>query len=73
MWQAKDLPAYPFPYELHHRYLLFDKEVSFVGHGIKNIGERESFVAILREPFGKDIRNALVESFDTRWASSPDF
>jgi hypothetical protein len=44
-----------------------------VGHGIKNIGERESFVAILREPFGKDIRNALVKSFDTRWASSPDF
>jgi hypothetical protein len=65
--------AYPSPYELHDRYLLFDKEIWFVGHGIKNLGEKESFVVILQEPFGKDVRNALVESFDTRWSGSPDF
>ena len=68
-----EFKAYPSPHELHDRYLLFDREVWFVGHGIKNLGERESFVVILQEPFGKDIRNMLLESFEGRWANSPDF
>ena len=67
-----EFKAYPSPHELHDRYLLFDKEVWFVGHGIKNLGEKESFVVILQEPFGKDIRNTLVESFEARWVNSPD-
>jgi hypothetical protein len=68
-----EFKAYPSPHELHDRYVLFDREVWFVGHGIKNLGEKESFVVILQDPFGKDIRNTLVESFDDRWANSPDF
>jgi hypothetical protein len=67
-----EFKAYPSPHELHDRYLVFDKEVWFVGHGIKNLGEKESFVVILQEPFGKDIRNTLLESFEARWANSPD-
>lgn len=68
-----EFKAYPSPNELHDRYLLFDREVWFVGHGIKNLGEKESFVVILREPFGKDIRKTLADSFDARWAISPAF
>jgi hypothetical protein len=68
-----EFKAYPSPHELHDRYLLFDREVWFVGHGIKDIGAKESFVVILQDPFGKDIRNTLLNSFEARWASSPDF
>ncbi len=68
-----EFKAYPSPYELHDRYLLFEKEVWFVGHGIKDIGAKESFVVILQEAFGKDIRNTLLNSFEARWAVSPDF
>ncbi|HEV2491208.1 MAG TPA: hypothetical protein VGT03_15490 [Candidatus Acidoferrales bacterium] len=68
-----EFKAYLSPHELHDRYVLFDKEVWFVGHGIKDIGRKESFVVILQDPFGKDIRNTLLESFETRWAASPDF
>ena len=68
-----EFKAYPTSHELHDRYLLFDKEVWFVGHGIKDIGSKESFVVLLQDPFGKDIRKTLFESFEGRWASSPDF
>jgi hypothetical protein len=68
-----EFKTYPIPNELHDRYLLFDEEVWFVGHGIKDIGAKESFVVILQEPFGKDIRNTLLKSFEARWAVSPDF
>lgn len=68
-----EFKAYPQPHELHDRYVLFDKEVWFVGHGIKDIGRKESFVVILKDPFGKDIRQTLLGSFQSRWAASPDF
>jgi hypothetical protein len=68
-----EFKAYPTPRDLHDRYLIFDKEVWFVGHGIKDIGNKESFVVILQEPFGKDIRRTLADSFDQRWSMSSDF
>jgi hypothetical protein len=68
-----EFKAYPSPQELHDRYVLFDDEIWFVGHGIKNLGEKESFVVILGDHFGKDIRSVLTASFDKRWGASPDF
>lgn len=68
-----EFKAYPTAHELHDRYLLFDKEVWFVGHGIKDIGAKESFVVILQDPFGKDIRSVLLNSFEQRWLASPNF
>jgi hypothetical protein len=68
-----EFKAYPSPHELHDRYLLFGEEVWFVGHGIKDIGAKESFVVILQDPFGKDIRKTLRDSFDVRWAQSQVF
>jgi len=72
-FSSAEFKAYPAPHELHDRYVLFDKEVWFVGHGIKDIGAKESFVVLLQDPFGKDIRKTLFESFEERWANSPDF
>jgi hypothetical protein len=68
-----EFKAYPSPHELHDRYVLFDKEVWFVGHGIKDIGGKESFVVILQDPFGKDIRKTLQDSFEARWSQSQVF
>lgn len=68
-----EFKAFPSPQELHDRYVLFDDETWFVGHGIKNLGEKESFVVILGDNFGKDIRSVLTASFDNRWAASLDF
>jgi len=68
-----EFKAYPMPHELHDRYVLFEKEAWLVGHGIKDIGGKESFVVLLQDPFGKDIRNTLFHSFEGRWANSPDF
>lgn len=68
-----EFKAYQSPHELHDRYVLFDDEVWLVGHGIKNLGEKESFVVILGADFGRDIRSTLMKSFDERWAISPNF
>ncbi len=68
-----EFKAYASPHELHDRYLLFEREVWFVGHGIKDIGGKESFVVILKDPFGKDIRKTLHDSFEMRWLHSPNF
>lgn len=68
-----EFKAYPTPHEMHDRYLLFGSEVWFVGHGIKDIGGKESFVVILQDPFAKDMRSTLRASFEERWARSPNF
>jgi len=64
--------VYPRPSELHDRYILSDNEIWLVGHGIKDLGAKESFVVILMLPFGKDVRWTLVKTFEQRWADSQD-
>jgi hypothetical protein len=61
---------YPRKHELHDRYLVSDHEVWLIGHGIKDFGSKESFVVVLKEPFGKDLRSILSDSFDQRWVVS---
>jgi len=58
--------------ELHDRYILSDDEVWLVGHGIKDLGAKESFVVILKHNFGKDLRAALVKTFQQRWNTAHD-
>ncbi len=61
---------YPRKHELHDRYLVSDREVWLIGHGIKDFGSKESFVVVLKDPFGKDLRSILRDSFDQRWVVS---
>jgi hypothetical protein len=65
--------VYPHASELHDRYILGDREVWLIGHGIKDLGGKESFVVILKDPFGKDVRSLLVKAFNQRWAGATDF
>lgn len=65
-----EIKVYPKEYELHDRYLLTNKEVCLLGHGLKDIGTKESFVIVLCDPMGKEIRTTLKNKFEERWAKA---
>jgi hypothetical protein len=52
--------------ELHDRYIITEGEIWFMGHGLKDLGMKESFVIRL----GKDIRDSMEEVFNRRWKNA---
>ncbi len=53
--------------KLHDRYILTDDELFLVGHGIKDIGVKESFVVILDKRLAGDVMAEARSTFDKRW------
>lgn len=59
----------PPPHDLHDRYVLADEALLLVGHGLKDIGGKESFVIRVEQNFAPDLLDALRVSFDAKWAA----
>lgn len=59
---------YPRPSELHDRYLIERDCAWFLGQGIKDIGNKESFVIRIDTQIGSDLIDTLKSSFDQRWS-----
>jgi len=57
-------------YQLHDRYILANNALVIIGHGIKDIGGKESFVIFLFQDEIKDIVSELKEVFEDRWKNS---
>ena len=58
--------------DLHDRYVLTDEELVILGHGLKDIGKKESFIIRLGKDVCGDLIETLSQSFDGRWnASTP--
>lgn len=53
--------------ELHDRYVLGHSALLLVGHGVKDLGAKESLAVLLKDPAGQEIRRTLQERFDERW------
>lgn len=53
--------------DIHDRYVLTDKELLLVGHGIKDIGNKESFIVRLDAILAEDLVKTLAAAFDDRW------
>jgi hypothetical protein len=56
--------------QLHDRYVIADNALLIVGHGIKDMGNKESFLIMLNGEMAMDIRDSLRQQFDLRWATS---
>lgn len=56
--------------QLHDRYIISDNALVIVGHGIKDIGGKESFLILLKGEATSDLRKTLLEKFDSRWSTS---
>ncbi len=56
------------PQDLHDRFVLSDARILLVGHGLKDIGAKESFVIVLPRNFAPDLLDDVQRSFDQKWA-----
>jgi hypothetical protein len=55
------------PSDLHDRYVLTDDSLLILGHGLKDIGGKESFMIRLGQDLAPDLLHDLTTSFDARW------
>lgn len=53
--------------EIHDRYILANDRFFIIGHGLKDLGNKESLIVQVEDRFGKDIRKNLEKAFLTRW------
>jgi len=60
------------PSELHDRYVLSAEMLLILGHGLKDIGGKESFMIRIGRELAPDLLHKLAGTFDSRWkAASP--
>jgi hypothetical protein len=57
----------PHTENLHDRYVLTDQELLLVGHGIKDLGGKESFVVVLDKQLAGDVVAQTQSAFERRW------
>ncbi len=65
-----ELRIFPDPKSLHDRYVLSNRLLLILGHGIKDIGNKESFVVSISNDYAGDLIESLEKTFEERWATS---
>lgn len=64
---------YPDPNELHDRYILSQSKLVIVGHGLKDIGNKESFLIVIDKDMAPDLIDSMQAVFDVKWGRSAAF
>jgi len=52
---------------IHDRYIVTSSQLLILGHGLKDIGGKESFVIVLDAAHVPDLVRETIHAFDTRW------
>lgn len=65
-----DLRAAAQPSALHDRYVLSSSSLLLVGHGLKDIGAKESFAVVLDRHLAPDLLDETQNAFDSKWAGA---
>jgi hypothetical protein len=55
---------------LHDRYILTDDSLLLVGHGLKDVGAKESFLVALEKVWAPDLLADTAAAFDSRWSAA---
>jgi hypothetical protein len=58
------------PLSLHDRYIIDDTGLRFVGHGLKDIGGKDSFIIALPLDMVRDLTAELTMRFDSKWSAA---
>jgi hypothetical protein len=58
------------PQDLHDRYVLSEAQLLLVGHGLKDIGNKESFVMALSKSLAGDLLAEVRRAFDEKWTKA---
>jgi hypothetical protein len=53
--------------DIHDRYIISEDLLVILGHSLKDMGSKESFIIVLNKESNKNILEALVENFNRRW------
>jgi hypothetical protein len=53
--------------EIHDRYLLTKEQLVIVGHGLEDIGKKESFVMVIDAATVPELIKSVERSFDEKW------
>ncbi len=56
--------------DLHDRFVVTTDELILLGHGLKDIGNKESFVVRLDRNYAGDMIDTITSSFDQKWQNS---
>ena len=65
-----EMSAYPKFGELHDRYIISDNFFVIVGHGLKDIGNKECFLIAIPAEDVKELTTTLKINFKKRWENS---
>lgn len=65
-----ELKKYAHPVELHDRFVMSDDTLLILGHGIKDIGNKESFAIVISAEHAQDLIGGVKRVFDKRWKNS---
>lgn len=63
-----ELRVAPEASRLHDRYVVTKKQILILGHGIKDVGNKESFIIVLDRELIPDLIDEVIVSFDIEWA-----
>lgn len=67
----KEHPQVQFRYinssDMHDRYLVTDTEIILLGHGLKDLGNKESFIVRLPSVLAQDVITSAIRAFDEKW------
>lgn len=58
------------PTDLHDRYVVTQEQLLILGHGLKDIGGKESFMIRLNRELVPDLIKETIAVFDSRWRSA---
>lgn len=56
--------------QLHDRYVLTDDDIIILGHGLKDIGNKQSFIIRLNRSACGDVLDSVRSTFDSAWATA---
>lgn len=56
--------------DLHDRYIISDDKFVLLGHGIKDLGGKESFAVLYDRSFNSDLIDSISSTFNRRWNNS---
>ncbi len=57
-------------HDLHDRFVLSNAELILIGHGLKDIGGKDSFVVRIDSSLAQEVISSVRESFDKRWSTA---
>ena len=65
-----EIRVYPHGSDLHDRYIITNNCLLIIGHGLKDIGKKESFIIQIDSTLAPDLIRTIVKVFDQRWSNS---